>query len=174
MQTLKQIIDNRFSCRSYLPQLPSDEQMQYIMDCVRQAPSAVNRQPWRFYILRSPEALSKVARCYRRDWIQSAPIVIMATVLHDEEWVRKWDGKAHGNIDIAIAVEHLCLAATEQGLGTCWVCAFDAQLCHELFALPANEEPAVLIPLGFPSDEALNAPRTERKQEQIVFSHQLN
>ena len=77
---------------------------------------------------------------------------IIASVLHDEEWVRA-DGKHHGDIDIAIAVEHLCLAATEQGLATCWVCNFDAALCKESFALPENEEPAVIIPLGYADDQ---------------------
>jgi nitroreductase len=76
---------------------------------------------------------------------------IIASVLHDEEWVRA-DGKHHGDIDIAIAVEHLCLAATEQGLATCWVCNFDAPLCKTLFDLPESEEPAVVIPLGYPAD----------------------
>lgn len=169
MSVLLQTISQRFSCRSYESNLPTEEQMQYIRDCVRKAPSAVNRQPWHFYILTKPEDLDKIAQCYRRDWIRTAPMVIMATVLHDEEWVRKWDGKAHGNIDIAIAVEHLCLAAAEQGLGTCWVCAFDTQLCHELFALPENEEASVLIPIGTPTAEALAAPRSERKAMADIF-----
>ena len=78
--------------------------------------------------------------------------MIIASILHDEEWVRS-DKKHHGDIDIAIAVEHLCLAATEQGLGSCWVCNFDAEQCKRLFGLGENEEPAVLIPLGYPADE---------------------
>ena len=71
---------------------------------------------------------------------------------YDEEWVRS-DGKHHGDIDIAIAVEHLCLAATEQGLATCWVCNFDAEKCKQFFGLGDNEEPAVLIPIGYAADE---------------------
>ena len=63
------------------------------------------------------------------------------------------DGKHHGDIDIAIAVEHLCLAATEQGLATCWVCNFDADKCRQLFTFDSNEEPAVLIPIGYAADE---------------------
>ena len=82
-------------------------------------------------------------------------------MLHDEEWVRA-DGKHHGDIDIAIAVEHLCLAATEQELGTCWVCNFDASLCKELFAMPENEEPCVIIPIGYPADE-----RKEKKRKEM-------
>ena len=76
------------------------------------------------------ENKTKLQQCYNRDWFKTAPMYIIASILHDEEWVRA-DGKPHGNIDIAIAVEHLCLAATEQGLATCWVCNFDANLCKE-------------------------------------------
>ena len=76
----------------------------------------------------------------------------MASVLHDEEWVRG-DGKHHGDIDVAIAVEHLCLAAAEQGLGTCWVCNFDVERCKRVLSLAANEEPTVLIPIGYPADK---------------------
>ena len=86
----------------------------------------------------------------------------MASILHDEEWVRA-DGKHHGNIDIAIAVEHLCLAAAEQGLGTCWVCNFDVERCTQLFNIPSNEEVAVLIPIGYAADEAKEKKRKDLK-----------
>ena len=66
-----------------------------------------------------------------------------------------------GDIDIAIAVEHLCLAATEQGLATCWVCNFDAEKCKQLFAIAENEEPAVLIPIGYAADELKEKKRKE-------------
>ena len=122
------------------------------MECVRFAPSAVNKQPWKFRIISKEEDRKKLCQCYRREWLATAPVIIIASVLHDEEWVR-FDGKHHGDIDIAIAVEHLCLAATEQELATCWVCNFDAVLCKELFALSENEEAAVLIPIGYPADE---------------------
>ena len=122
------------------------------MECVQLAPSACNKQPWTFRIVSDEEDRKKLSRCYNREWFATAPVMIIASILHDEEWVRS-DGKHHGDIDIAIAVEHLCLAATEQGFGTCWVCNFDAELCKILFGLSGNEEPAVLIPLGYPADE---------------------
>jgi nitroreductase len=77
---------------------------------------------------------------------------IICSILHDQEWVRK-DGKHHGAIDISIAVEHLCLAATVHGLATCWVCNFNAEKCKEFFTFADNEEPAVLIPIGYAADE---------------------
>lgn len=122
------------------------------MECVRMSPSAVNRQPWRFRVVESEADRQRLCRCYNREWFATAPTYIIASVLHDEEWVRS-DGKHHGNIDVAIAVEHLCLAAAEQGLGTCWVCNFDVELCSRLFDIPANEEVAVLIPIGYAADE---------------------
>ena len=148
-----ELVKNRYSCRAYKALDVEKEKLDYILECVRFAPSAVNKQPWRFHIVSSEEDKAKLQQCYNRDWFKTAPMYIIASVLHDEEWVRA-DGKHHGNIDIAIAVEHLCLAATEQGLATCWVCNFDTTLCKELFALPENEEPTVVIPLGYAADES--------------------
>ena len=153
MKNFLELVEKRYSCRSYQPQSVEQAKLDYVLECVRLAPSAVNKQPWKFHIVKSEDDKAKLQRCYNRTWFNSAPMYIIASILHNEEWTRS-DGKQHGNIDIAIAVEHLCLAATEQGLGTCWVCNFDAKLCKELFNLPENEEPAVLIPIGYPADEA--------------------
>ena len=156
-----ELVKSRYSCRDYQPRDVENEKLEYIMECVRYAPSAVNRQPWRFRIIKDDNDKARVQQCYNREWFNTAPLYILASVLHDEEWVRA-DGKHHGDIDIAIAVEHLCLAATAQGLGTCWVCNFDAALCKQLFSLPENEEPAVIIPIGYPA-----VPPTEKKRKPI-------
>ena len=148
-----ELVKIRYSCRAYQSLDVEKEKLDYILECVRFAPSAVNKQPWRFHIVNGEDEKAKLQQCYNRDWFKTAPLYIVASILHDEEWVRA-DGKHHGDIDIAIAVEHLCLAATEQGLATCWVCNFDSVMCKELFALPENEEPAVIIPLGYAADEA--------------------
>ena len=87
---------------------------------------------------------------------------IVACVNHNESWHRRADNKDHADIDIAIAVEHLCLAAAEQGLGTCWVCNFDTPRCSEVLGLPENLEPAVLIPVGYAEDEP-----TEKKRKPL-------
>ena len=146
-----ELVKSRYSCRAYEPLSVEKEKLDYILECVRFAPSAVNKQPWRFHIVSEEEDKARLQQCYNRDWFKTAPMYVIASILHDEEWVRS-DGKHHGDIDIAIAVEHLCLAATEQGLATCWVCNFDAVLCKQLFGLPANEEPAVVIPLGYAAE----------------------
>ncbi|MBQ9362087.1 MAG: nitroreductase family protein [Bacteroidaceae bacterium] len=162
--TFLELTQNRYSCRGYQDKAIEKEKLDYVMECVRMAPSAVNRQPWHFCIINDAESKAKLLQCYDREWFATAPTYILASILHNEEWVRA-DGKPHGNIDIAIAVEHLCLAATEQGLGTCWVCNFDAALCSQFFALSPNEEPAVIIPIGYPAVEATQKKR--KKPEEI-------
>lgn len=149
---LLDLIKQRYSCRDYQEKSVEQEKLDYVMECVRLAPSAVNKQPWKFHMVTSEADKAKLRECYKREWFATAPMYIICSILHDEEWVRK-DGKHHGDIDIAIAVEHLCLAATEQGLATCWVCNFHADECKQFFNLPDNEEPAVLIPIGYAADE---------------------
>ena len=138
------------------------EKLDYIMECVRFAPSAVNFQPWRFRIVTDEAVLKALYSCYKREWLATAPCIIVACVDHNESWHRRADNKDHADIDIAIAVEHLCLAAAEQGLGTCWVCNFDAPQCSEVLGLPENLEPAVLIPVGYAEDEP-----TEKKRKPL-------
>ena len=102
---LLELIKNRYSCRSYQPTSVEQDKLDYIMECVRLAPSAVNKQPWKFRFVSSEEDRKIICQCYNREWFATAPIVVIASILHDEEWVRS-DGKRHGDIDIAIAVEH--------------------------------------------------------------------
>lgn len=157
--SLLELAQSRYSVRDYQPTPVSDDDLQYILESARLAPSACNRQPWHFYLCTSADALSKVQKCYDREWFRTAPMVIICCIDHGGEWVRQSDRHAHGIVDISIAAEHICLAATERGLGTCWVCNFDAQLCHQLFHLPDQYEAAILLPLGHP-----NTVPTEKKR----------
>ena len=81
----------------------------------------------------------------------------------EENWVRKYDDKPHGDIDLAIATEHLCLAATERGLGTCWVCAFDPAKVEEHFHREGYE-PVVIVPIGHIAEDC---PHGEKKRKEI-------
>lgn len=164
----KELSEKRFSVRSYSDKAISKEQLAYIMECAQLAPSAVNFQPWHFYIVTKEEDRKKLQQCYDREWFNTAPMYIICCICHNEEWVRKTDNKHHGDIDIAIATEHICLAATEQGLGTCWVCNFNVDLCHKLFNIPNNEEAAVLIPIGYPTDDIEVKPKTRKALNEII------
>ena len=158
----------RYSVRTYSDAPVSEADLNYILQCARLAPSAVNFQPWRFIIVQSDAMRLKLQTCYHREWFNEAPLYIICVVRHNEAWVRKSDQKAHGNIDIAIAAEHICLAAADKGLGSCWVCNFDAALCHKLFTLEDNEEAAVLIPIGHPSAPDATPEKSRKELETLI------
>lgn len=160
------LVKKRYSVRSYEQREIEKEKMGYIMECVRLAPSAVNFQPWRFIVLTDKELMDAVKSTYKREWIQTAPCIIVACANHEESWHRRLDNKDHADIDVSIAVEHLCLAATEQGLGTCWVCNFDAALCRQVMSLPENIEPVALIPIGYPAETEI--PEKKRKSMEEI------
>ena len=153
--------------RSYSAEPVSESQLEYILECARLAPSAVNLQPWRFIVVKSETVRQQVQSCYKREWIAQAPLYIICVVRHQEEWVRR-DGKRHGDIDIAIAAEHICMAATEQGLGSCWVCNFDVALCKQLLNLPDNQEPSVIVPIGHASPQGATRPKQRKNAQDII------
>lgn len=164
MNTFLLLAQERHSTRTFSSNPIEEEKLQYIIQCARVAPSAVNRQPWHIYIVRTSQAQKKLQQTYTKEWFRQAPLYFLITICHDQSWHRSIDNKDHGDLDIAIATEHICLAATEQGLATCWVCNFDAPLLHSLLNLPSNEEAAVIIPIGYASPNALAANRTTRKE----------
>lgn len=160
------IINERFSVRKYKDTLVEHEKIIQILEAARLAPSAVNFQPWHFIVIETPENLAKIHDVYSREWIQSAPVIIIACSDHSQSWKRRSDGKDSADIDIAIAVDHMTLQATELGLGTCWVCNFDTNKCSELFNIPEHVEPVVILPLGYPD---ISKPVKKRKTiEEII------
>lgn len=163
------LVKQRYSVRSYEEKQIEKEKMDYIMECVRMSPSAVNFQPWHFYIVTDKEKLKELKSTYNREWVQSVPCIIVACANHAEAWHRRSDNKDHADIDIAIAVEHLCLAAAEQGLGTCWVCNFDAAACHDIMTLPEDIEPVALIPIGYTAETAV--PEKKRKSIEEICTY---
>lgn len=156
-----ELSQKRFSARKYTNEPVSREDLDYIFECVRLAPSAVNRQPWKFIAVSSEDARKKLWNAYDREWFRSAPLYIVCLKNNSECWTRPCDGKKHGDIDVAIATEHLCLAATERGLGTCWVCNFDTNAMRAMFAQEEYEAVAI-IPIGH---FATDCPKTEKKRK---------
>lgn len=158
---------NRYSVRSFLDKEVEKEKLLAVLEAGRLAPSAVNYQPVHYIVVTEQEGRRKISEVYNREWMKAAPAVILVCGNHNTSWKRK-DGKDHSDIDVAIAVDHMTLAAVDLGLGTCWVCAFDAKLCSELFALPEHLEPCVLLPIGYP--KGVRPEGTRRKQMNELVS----
>ena len=124
--------------------------------------SACNLQPWGFVVVQEPEDRRKLKAVYDKAWFyEQAPVVVAVCCQTREAWVRRKDGKVHGDIDCAIAIDHMTLCAQELGLGTCWVCAFDPVAAREVLGLPADVEPVAFFPLGYPAEEGRAKQRKE-------------
>lgn len=146
-----QLVNARFSVRSYKNIPVEAEKLTKVLEAARLAPSAVNFQPWHFIVIDNKEVLNRIYSVYNRTWIKEAPVIIVACSDHNQSWKRGSDGKDSADIDISIAVDHMTLQATELGLGTCWVCNFDVNLCKKILDIPNHIEPVVLLPLGYPN-----------------------
>ena len=160
-------IINRKSVRRYSEQTIPDDAIAKILEAGRLAPSWVNVQPWKFVVVRSEAAKADIRRCYDREWFASAPLYIVALRDVNANWVRSSDGKPHGDIDVAIAVEHICLAAAERGLGTCWVANYDTVLLNQLFG-DADHEAVAIVPIGHIAADCPFAPKKRKEMSLIV------
>lgn len=158
-----ELASKRYSVRSFENRPVEREKLLYVLEAARLAPSAVNFQPWKFVVLTEPENLKAVLDIYPREWVKTAPVIIMALGDHELAWHRKSDGKDFMDIDVAIAIDHLMLAAAEQSLGTCWICNFDFDKCCKIFNLPENLEPVAFIALGY----AIEDPSPEKKRKSM-------
>lgn len=95
-----ELSQTRFSARKYTDEPVSDDDLAYILECARLAPSAVNRQPWKFVVVRSKEAKEQLWQAYDRDWFRTAPLYIVCMKNNSECWTRRYDDKQHGDIDV--------------------------------------------------------------------------
>ena len=159
MKSFLELVEARYSSRSYSDRAVEPEKVEYLLECARLAPSAVNFQPWKFVVVESAEKRARLQECYLREWFREAPLYVVVCADKAQSWKRKLDGHDHADIDAAIATEHICLAATELGLGSCWVCNFDADLCSEVLDLEGEFYPVAIVPIGYPTDEPTSKKR---------------
>lgn len=163
-----ELTKKRFSARSYKSDKVEQNKIDYIIECARLAPSAVNYQPWYFLVVMSDTQKQKLHACYGREWFAKAPVYIIVCEDKSSAWVRKSDNKNHADIDAAIATEHICLAATEMGLGSCWVCNFDVELLMDNFQLSADKYPVAIIPIGYIEEQPSQATKRKAVDEVVM------
>lgn len=145
------LVRKRESVRNYDPAKPIPEEvLSRILEAGRLAPSAGNRQPWKFLVVRSKENLEKVHACYDRDWFRAAPVVLIVTGKRENAWTRRYDGYNSLETDLTIAMDHLILAAANEGVGSCWIAAFEPNILHEALGLDQDEIVFAITPLGYP------------------------
>ncbi len=144
-------IKERRSVRAYKQKPVPEEKLQKILEAARLAPSAGNRQPWKFVVVREEEKRKKLAEAAaNQSFVAEAPVVIAAVALNPD-YVMRCEVPSYA-VDLAIAVDHMTLAAVEEGLGTCWIGAFYQNQVKEILNIPEKYKVVALLPLGYPAD----------------------
>jgi nitroreductase len=157
------VISGRESIRSYDPTKPVEKAvLERILDAGRLAPSAANRQPWKFLLISSREMLTSVRRSYQKPWFMDAPHILVVTGRTGEAWSRQ-DGWNSIETDLAIAMDHLLLAAENEGVGTCWVANFDYTMLRSSLGLSSEDRVYAVTPLGYPRPGFAKKGQKQRK-----------
>ena len=160
------IVKKRRSVRSYLEKPVPEDVLLRILESARLAPSASNRQAWKFIVVKDPElrnALSVAANNQR--FVGQAPVVIAAVALMPEGLMSC--GVPRYAVDLSIAVTHMTLAAAAEGLGTCWIGAFSQEKAKELLQVPDEYKVVALLPLGYPADNGVGG-KSRKPLDEIV------
>lgn len=146
------IIKKRKSVRDFLEKDVEEEKLKIILEAGRLAPSASNRQEWRFIVVRDKntrQSLMKAAK--NQSFVAEAPIVIVCCAETDNH--KMGCGQLCYPIDVAIAIDHMALMAVELGLGTCWIGAFFEDEVKKILNIPKDIRVVELLPLGYPKDD---------------------
>ena len=162
----QELIKKRYSVRAYKSDPVEDDKLARVLEAARIAPTAANRQAFRVIVIRTEDHKSDLRRIYGRDWFVQAPLVLCVCAVPSEAWVRKADGWNAAEVDATIAMSHIVLAAAAEGLGTCWIAAFDPAAAREVLGIPPEVIPSAFTPLGYAADSAL--PKKRRPLVEIV------
>jgi nitroreductase len=146
----QELIRVRRSVRGYKPDPIADDVLHRVLSAGRVAPTAANLQPVHLILVTEPAVRERMRAVYMRDWFHTAPVIIVGCVEPAKAWQRA-DGFNAADMDLAIVMDHIILAATEEGLATCWVCAFDEGKTREVLGIPPEARVVAMTALGYPN-----------------------
>lgn len=146
-------IRERRSVRAYQDKDIPSEVLEEILHAARLAPSANNRQPWKFIVIRERRKREDLARAAKeQQFVAEAPVIVAAVALEPERI--STSGMSKCAIDLAIAVDHMSLAAVEKGVGSCWIGAFYQEEVKRILGVPEEYKVGMLLTLGYPRNQA--------------------
>lgn len=155
-----ELVKKRYSVRAYKNDPVEDEKLETILEAARFAPTAVNYQPFKILVIKTEGKKEDLRGIYQAEWFSEAPLVICVCAIPEKAWSRR-DGKNYADVDATIVMDHIILAATSLGLGTCWIGAFDVESARKVLNLPKGVEPLVFTPLGYAADGLKTKSRKE-------------
>ena len=168
---LKDAIKNRQSIREYQDKPVPESKLINVLEAARLAPSGANRQNWKFVVVQDPQkrqALSKASG--GQPHVAQAPVIIAAVSTMPRGLMRC--GVPGYAVDLAIAVDHMTLAAVDEGLGTCWIGAFSQEASREILNIPAKYTIVSLLALGFPAQPG--RPKNRKALDEIICYETFN
>jgi len=152
-------IRRRYSCRNFSTTPIEKEKLDRILEAARLAPSAKNLQDWRFITVTDERLRNEVAAAAtNQTFIARAPAVIVGCSVSD--YVMRC-GQPAAAIDLAIAMEHVALAAAAEGLATCWIGSFYPDRIKPLLGVPEDVSVVELMPVGYPAGPERHSRRHE-------------
>ncbi len=161
------VIKKRRSVRRYRPDPIPEEVLFRVMDAARFSPSGKNLQPWKFILVKNESLKQRLVHAsLRQSFIAQAPVVVVACGFPEKCYSRMGNYMKSWPVDVAIAFEHLILQAQEEGLGTCWIGAFDESEVKSILNVPDDVRVLALTPLGYPGENP--ASRGRKSMEEIV------
>lgn len=160
---LFEAIAKRRSVRAYSDKPVEREKLETIFNAVRLAPSARNAQEWRFVLVEDPELRSRVAEAGGQPFLRECPVIVVACAITDGRAMRC--GEKAYPVDLAIAVDHVTLAAAAMGLGTCWIGSFDPEPVRQALGIPDEVPVFALVALGYPADASI--PTTDKHRLRV-------
>ena len=163
--TVAEAIGGRRSIRSYLPREVEAEKLEAVLEAGRLAPSARNRQEWRFVAVTDPTLRERLAQAaHGQEFVAQAPVVLVICDTGGEYTMTC--GQPGGTVDCSIALSFMMLQATELGLGTCWLGKYDEQSVREILDIPNAARVVAMTPLGYPAEDP--APRPRKQTAEVV------
>ena len=162
-----ELVQQRFSARSYLNQSVEQEKIHQILEAGNAAPTACNKQPQRILVVQSSEGLEKIKVAYPH---YSAPCALIVCANHAESWHRSRDGKDSADIDASIVTDHMMLCATDLGVNSVWICAFQPAVLKEAFEIPPHIEPINILFLGYSDGQKCEKVR-KPISETVFYEH---
>ncbi len=175
MNDLDTLIKKRFTCRKYSEELISIDVIKELASKSLLAPSADNRQAFRFFILEKKDYY-KVRKLIKQDWALKAPILVFLFSVPEEAYIRSFDNRTYDWIDAAIAFDHFILLLTEAGFGSAWTStALDPKALIVSLKLPKSWEFIAYTPVGFPLESTPSQEhRLRRKTEELILTEPPN
>jgi len=145
------LINKRYSVRAYKSDEVEENKLSYVLNAARLAPTASNQQPFQIIVIHTKNRMQELLTIYNKEWFIQAPMVLCVCGLPAIAWARR-DGRLYLDVDVGIVMDHMILAASEIGLGTCFIAAFNAMNARQVLLLPEDVEPILFTPLGYPDD----------------------